>query len=260
VAWSAGGSPFERVLAPLPPSALAYAGLRISVTKGVIASRTNQAVAAVTVKVVNPSAAWVRMEGAHWQLRLADGKVYTQPFSEGVEPKSTTERVLRFPVPMTAGWTTASLRVAEIGREPATLALDGEAPAPYVNLLPNGEHASTTGPAMTFTILAAAEDFEGPGERALLGKRYLHLSVRITSLDADIADQFIPEFLRLSVDGDPFTAEHLSENNILAAHSSQDVTMAVLIPATATHVVLEVGKPDIQKVATIPLDLTSGKA
>ena len=113
---------------------------------------------------------------------------------------------------------------------------------------------------MKFTILAATEDLDGAGERAALGKRYLHLSVHITDNAAGSANQFLPEFLRLSIDGAPYVPEHMSKNNVIAPHSSQDVTMSLLIPATATRAELEVGKPEIQQTVKIPLDLKPLKA
>ena len=75
-----------------------------------------------------------------------------------------------------------------------------------------------------------------------------------------IIDAFLPEFLRLSIDGNPFKPEHMSDNSVLASRSSQDVTMSLLIPAAATRVELEVGKPEIQPTFKIPLDLKPAKA
>jgi len=109
--------------------------------------------------------------------------------------------------------------------------------------------------AMTYTILAANEDLDNSGERAPLGKRCLHLSVRVTDNEPDTADQFLPEFFRLSVDGSPFAPEHMSDNSVIQTHSSQELTMSLLIPATATSAEVEVGKPAIQQTVKIPLDL-----
>ena len=57
------------------------------------------------------------------------------------------------------------------------------------------------------------------------------------------------------IDGNPAALENMSDNNIVNGQSSQDVTMSFVIPASATKVELEVGKPDIQQTARIPIVL-----
>jgi len=47
----------------------------------------------------------------------------------------------------------------------------------------------------------------------------------------------------------------MSDNNIVNGQSSQDVTLSFVIPERATKVELEVGKPDIQQTARIPIAL-----
>jgi hypothetical protein len=106
---------------------------------------------------------------------------------------------------------------------------------------------------MKYTVLSGTEDLEGVGERATLGKRYLHLSVHVTNNETGSGSEFLPEFLRLSIDGAPYVPEHMSDNNVIAPHSSQDVTMSLLIPATAARAELEVGKPGIQQTVKIQL-------
>jgi hypothetical protein len=263
-------SPFERPLSIAPERTLTYATLRFAVTKGVISNRVqenpqaegkNPAMADVTLSVVNASKDAVRVENGQWQLKLADGTVYRQAYSDSVEPRNTREHRISFPVPMAAQWTGASLTLDEKDKEPATMSLDGPvSPLPFTIQLATGGEATTAGPAMKYTILAGSEDLEGTGERALLGKRYMHLSVRVTSTDGDTADQFLPEFFRISVDGAPYAPEHMSDNNIVASRGTQDVTMSLLIPATAMVVELEVGKPWIQPTIKIPLDRKPAKA
>jgi hypothetical protein len=268
-AASPEASRFERQLSVAPERTLTYATLRFAVTKAVISNRVqdepradgrNPAVADLTLNIVNASRDAVRVEGGQWQLRLADGSVYKQPYSDVLEPRNTHERRISFPVPMDAQWMGASLTLDEKDKEPATMSLDGPvSPAPFTIQLATGGQANTAGPAMKFTILTGTADLDGVGERAPLGKRYLHLSVRVTDNEAGSADQFLPEFLRLAIDGAPYVPEHMSDNNVIAAHSSQDVTMSLLIPATATRAELEVGKPEIQQTAKIALDLKGVK-
>jgi hypothetical protein len=263
-------SPFERPLSLTPERTLTYATVRFAVTKAVISNRVhddprvedkNPAVADVTLSVVNASKDVVRVESGQWQLRLGDGTVYKQSYSDRLEPRNTLERRISFPVPMAAQWTGASLTLDEKDKEPATMSLDGPvSPPSFTVQLATGGEATTTGPGMKFTILAGTEDLDGVGERAPLGKRYLHLSVHVTSNDAGSPDQFLPEFLRFSIDGAPYMPEHMSDNNVIASRSSQDVTMSLLIPATVARVELEVGKPDVQPTVKIPLDLKPVKA
>jgi hypothetical protein len=263
-------SPFERPLSIAPERALTYATLRFAVTKGVISNRVqdepqadgkNPAVADVTLSVVNASKDAVRVESGQWQLQLADGTTYKQAYSDSVAPRNTHEKRISFPVPMASQWAGASLTLDEKGKEPATMTLDGPVSAvPFTIQLATGGAATTTGPAMKYTILAGTEGLDGVGERAPMGKRYLHLSVRVTSSEPGSADQFLPEFFRLSVDGTPYAPEHMSDNNVIASRSSQDVTMSLLIPAGATRVELEVGKPGIQETIKIPLEPKPAKA
>jgi hypothetical protein len=263
-------SPFERPLSIAPERTLTYATLRFAVTKALISNRVqenpqaegkNPAMADVTLSVANTSRDAVRVENGQWQLKLADGTVYKQVYSDSVEPRNTREHRISFPVPMASQWTGASLTLDEKDKEPATMSLDGPvSPLPFTIQLVTGGEATTAGPAMKYTILAGSEDLEGTGERALLGKRYVHLAVRVSSTEADAADQFLPEFFRISVDGAPYAPEHMSDNNIVASRGTQDVTMSLLIPATAMVVELEVGKPGIQPTIKIPLDRKPVKA
>lgn len=262
-AATASNAPFERALALAPERVMTYAGLRLAVTKAVISNRTPDevlpagsppALADVTFSITNASKDPVRVEGARWELKLADGTKYHQPFSDAVGSRDTHERRISFPVPLAAQWTGATLLLDEKGKEPATLALDGAVtPSAYPMQLTIGGKATTKGPAMTYTILAANEDLDSAGERAPLGKRCLHLSVRVTDNEPDTADQFLPEFFRFNIDGAPYVAEHMSDNNVIATHSSQELTMSLLVPAGAVIGELEVGKPAIQQTVKIPL-------
>jgi hypothetical protein len=269
-ATATANAPFERALAVAPERVMTYAGLRLAVTKAVISNRTPDevlpagsppALADVTLSITNASKDAVRVENARWELKLADGTKYHQPFSDVVNSRDTHERRISFPVPLAAQWTGATLLLDEKDKEPATLALDGAVtPSAYPLQLPIGATATTKGPAMTYTILAANEDLDAPGERAPLGKRCLHLSVRVTDNEPESPDQFLPEFFRFNVDGAPYVAEHMSENGVIASHSSQELTMSLLVPASALIGELEVGKPSIQQTAKIPLGLKAAKS
>jgi hypothetical protein len=265
----ATASPFERQLQLTSTRTVKYANLQFTVTRAVISNRApdnqpvddaNPAFADITLSVVNTQQGGVGIRDALWQLQLGDDSVYKQTYSDNLGGRDTKERKISFRVPMAAQWNGAQLTLDEQGKEPATILLDGTAPPPrYPTTLSQGGEANTKGPAMTYTILSANVDVDSVGERAALDKRYLNLSVRVADKDTESAGQFLPEFFRLVVNGSPSTSENMSENNIINPQSSQDITMSYVIPANATSVELEVGKPDIQETARIPIDLRTVK-
>jgi hypothetical protein len=165
--------------------------------------------------------------------------------------------MISFRVPPSAEWKGAQLTLDEQDKEPATLVLDGPVqPQQYPAKLASGDETTTKDPVMTYTILGAGVDVDGAGQRAALGKRYLNLSVRVTNKEtAGGGGEFLPEFFRLIIDGAPSSPEKMSDNNIVNGQSSQDVTLSFVIPASATKVELEVGKPDLQQTARIQIVL-----
>lgn len=262
-------SPFERSLQLTAPRTVKYANLQFTVTKAVISNRppndqpidnTNPAFADITLSVINTLKDGVDIKDALWQLRLSDGSVYKQTYSDNIGARDTKERKISFSVPMATQWNGAQLTLDEQGKEPATMLLDGIVPPPqYPTNLSQGGEATTKDPAMTYTILSANVDEDGVGERAALGKRYLNLSIHIAYKETEGGGQFLPEFFHLLVNGSPSTPENMSDNNIVNPQSSQDITMSYVIPASATSVELEVGKPSIQETAQIPIDLKAVK-
>ncbi len=257
-------SPFERELQPLPsPRAFEYANLQFTVTKAVITNRAtddlpmnNSAAAEITFSIVNTLKDPVRIGSGLWQLRLGDGSVYKRPYSENIDPRDTKERKISFPVPLNAQWTGAQLVLDEQGKEPATLSLDGAPPLQrYPLQLAAGGEASTKEPKIIYTVQNASIDLDAFGERARLGKRYLTLTVHVADKEMGDNGEFLPEFFRLLIDGEPLLPKDTSDNSTINPQSTQDYTMAYLIPTTATNVELEVGKPDIQTTAKIPIDL-----
>ena len=257
-------SPFERELPPPPsPRAFEYANLQFTVTKAVITNRptedlpmNNLAAAEITFSIVNTLKDTVRIPSGLWQLRLGDGSVYKKPYSENIDPRDTKERKISFAVPSNAQWTGAQLVLDEQGKEPATLLLDGAVPPPQypVQLATDGE-ATTKEPQIVYTVQKASLDVDAFGERAALGKRYLNLTVHIADKEMSDNGEFLPEFFRLLIDGEPLLPKDTSDNSTVEPQSTQDYTMAYLIPANATSVELEVGKPDVQKTAKISIDL-----
>jgi hypothetical protein len=192
-----------------------------------------------------------------WHLKLGDGSVYKQPYEDTFAARDTKERMISFRVPISAEWKNAQLTLDEQDKEPATLVLDGPAePQQYPAKLASGDETTTKEPVMTYTILGATLDVDGVGQRAGLGKRFLNLSVRVANKETSGGGGvFLPEFFRLMIDGVPSAPENMSDNNIVNGQSSQDVTLSFVIPQGATKVELEVGKPDIQQTARIPIAL-----
>jgi hypothetical protein len=261
---TAKGSPFERPLQLTQPRTFSYANLQFTLTKAVISNRvandqpqdnTNLALADITFSVVNTLKDGVAIRSALWQLKLGDGSVYKQPYEDNFAPRDTKDRMISFRVPPSAEWKGAQLTLDEQDKQPATLALDGPTqPQQYPDKLASGAETTTKEPVMTYTILSAAVDVDGAGKRVALGKRYLNLSVRVANKESGGGGAFLPEFFRLIVDGNPSAPENM-DNSVVNGQSSQEVTMSFVVPEGATKVELEVGKPDIQETARIPIAL-----
>ena len=268
---TATASPLERPLQLTQTRTMKYAGLQFTLTKAVISNRVandqpqdkaNMALADLTFSVVNTLKDGVGIRSGMWQLKLGDGSVYKRPYEDNLAPRDTKELMISFRVPPSSEWKGAQLTLDEMDKEPATLILDGPAlPQQYPAKLASGDETTTKEPVMTYTILAAVMDVDGAGQRATLGKRYLNLSVRVANKEAGGGGgAFLPEFFRLMIDGSPSAPENMSDNNIINGQSSQDITMSFVIPESATNVELEVGKPDIQETARIPIALKAMQA
>jgi hypothetical protein len=268
---AATASPFERPLQLTEKRTMKYANLQFTLTKAVISNRVandqpqdnaNLALADLTFSVVNTLKDGVGIRSGMWQLKLGDGSVYKLPYEDNLAPRDTKERMISFRVSPSSVWKGAQITLDEQDKEPATLALDGPAqPQPYPAKLTSGDETTTKEPVMTYTILAASVDVDGASQRAALGKRYLNLSVRVANKEAEgTGGQFLPEFFRLMIDGTLSAPENVSDNNIVNGQSSQDITMSFVIPESATKVELEVGKPDMQKTARIPIALKATQA
>ena len=268
---TATATPFQRSLQITEPRAMKYANLQFTLTKAVISNRvatdepqdsSNQALADITFSVVNTLKDGVGIKSALWQLKLGDGSVYKQPYEDNFAPRDTKERMVSFRVPLSAEWKGAQLTLDEQDKEPATLVLEGPIQAQqYPTKLASGAEQTTKEPVMTYTILGATVDVDGAGQRAALGKRYLNLSVRVANKEAGGGGGvFLPEFFRLMIDGSPSAPESMSDNGVVNGQSSQDITMSFVIPESATKVELEVGKPDLQQTARIPIALKEMQA
>lgn len=256
-------APIDRALQITQPRTFKYADLQYTVTKAEISKRvaselpidnSKPAVADITFSVVNTRKDGVAIRSAQWQLKLGDGSVYKRPYEDNFQPRDTQERKISFHVPETAQWTGAQISLDEQDKEPATMMLDGNAqPLQYAITLPATGEKTTKDPTITYAIQSANIDMDGFGQRAALGKRYLNLTVHITCKDG--GNEFLPEFFRLLTDGAPSVPENSSDNTVLTCPGSQDYMMSYVIPASAAAGELEVGRTEVQKTETIPIDL-----
>ncbi|MEP6848505.1 MAG: hypothetical protein ABI999_06590 [Acidobacteriota bacterium] len=255
-----GKAPAERRLDIGSPLEIKYAGVEFKVTRAVIteAEDSSGAQADITLSVVNPLEVDTRIAEGQWQLRLGGGPAYTQPFYLQISARETKEVNVNFAVPENATWSGGQLSLDEKGKEPAAISLDRvpEKTDAYPVRLASGGMAVTKDPAMTFTIKEATLDLDGIGTRAAVGKRYLNLTVSVNEHDPG-PGEFLPEFFRLLVNGEPASPENTGEKTTVEAQSTQDYTMSFLIPQDAADIALEVGKPDVQKTAKIPIDMRS---
>jgi hypothetical protein len=259
-------SPVERQLQLNQPHVMNYANLQFTLTKAVISGRVNEElpidnskpeVADITFSVVNTLKDGVRIESGLWQLRLGDGSVYKQIYSDSFQPRDTKEIKLSFRVPENSQWTGAQLTLDEQDKEPATLILDGPVPPIQypLTLATSGTETTTKAEKLTYSIVKATLEMDAFGKRAALGKRYLNLTVRVTDKGpGGGGGYFLPEYFRLLIDGTSSAPEN-SDDSALNSGSSQDYKMSYVIPANASNVALEVGKPGVSELAKIPIDL-----
>jgi hypothetical protein len=263
----ATASPVGRPLQLNQPRVMKYADLQLTVTKAIIARRvadelpidnSKREVADITFSVVNTLKDAVRIESGLWQLKLGDGSVYKQIYSDAFEPRDTKEVKISFRVPANSQWNSAQLTLDEQDKEPATLVLDGPMPPQQypLNLATSGSETTTKGgDSLTYSIIKATLDMDAFGKRAALGKRYLNLTVRVKDKGAGGGGgYFLPEYFRLLIDGTPNAPENTSDSS-LNSGGSADYTMAYVVPANTNSVELEVGKPGVSELAKIPIDL-----
>ena len=259
-------SPVERQLQLAQPRVLNYANLQFTATKAVVSNRTDDMmqadsskpeIADITFSVVNTLKEAVRVESGLWQLRLGDGSVYKQVYSDLIEPRDTKDRRASFRVPANSQLTGAQITLNEQDKEPATLMLDGAIPpAQYpAKVATSGTDTKPKDGTLTYDVINATLDVDANGHRSGLNKRYLNLTVRVTDKGASSGGgYFLPEYFRLLTDGDPSQPEHSSES-LLNSGGTQDYSMSFLIPKNVSMVDLEVGKPDEGKPEKIHLDL-----
>lgn len=260
----------EHPLQLTSPRTMKYADLQFTVTKGVISNRApddaddsdaNTATADITLSVVNTLKDMVRIRSGLWQLKLGNGSIYKQTYSDDLEARDTQERKVSFRVPASAKWDGAQLILDEQDKEPATLPLDGPQPqAQYpVKLSATGE-TTLKEAGMLFGILSASIDLDGFGSRAPAGKRYLIVSVRASNKNAPNGYPVAADTFRLLVDGTPSAPEKIDPCcEVVEQPGSKEFTMAFIVPATASSAELEVGEVG-KETARISLDLQAAKS
>jgi len=199
---AAGGLAIRACARVLPERALTYAGLKFAVTKAVISNRVPdeappraRAPRSPTSPstVSNPSKDTGAWRAGRWELKLADGISYRQPYSDVVDARDKHDRRLTFPVP--AG--------CAMGRAPRSRwTRRTRSPRPWPSTVPCASRPiPCTSRAAARHDRRPGHDVHDPGrergprratERAPLGKRCLHLSVRVTDDQPESGDQFLP--------------------------------------------------------------------
>ncbi len=256
----------ERQLLLNQPRVFNYAHVQFTVTKAMISGRVEEElpidnskpdIADITFSVVNTLKDGVRIESGLWQLRLGDGSVYKQVYSDVFQPRDTKERKVSFRVPSNSQWAGAQIVLDEQDKEPATLKLDGDATPPQypATIATAGGETTTKDPTIAYSIIKATVDEDAFGKRAVLGKRYLNLTVHAADKGlGGLGGYFLPEYFRLIIDGQP-TAPETASDSKFDSGSSQDYTMSYIVPKNLSMVELEVGKPDQQETKKIHIDL-----
>lgn len=259
-------SPVERQLQLQQPRVLNYADLQFTATKAVVSNRIDDLlpsdnarpeIADITFSVVNTLKDAVRIESGLWQLRLADGTVYKQVYSDALEPRDTRDRKVSFRVAANSQLAGSQISLDEQGKEPATLMLDGALKPPVypANVATSGVETKAKQGTLTYNIIKATMDEDAFGKRSALDRLYLNLTVRVIDRgEAGGGGYFLPEYFRLVTDGNPSQPEHSSES-LLNSGGTQDYMMSYVVPKNVNMVDLEVGKPDEGQTAKIHLDL-----
>lgn len=260
-------APMNRALEGTLPRQTTYAGLQFNVTGATISNQVphpfgdspeysrDQAYAYLDVTVSNPTFDSIYVDSGLAQLRLSD-RVYKEDggWADIADAQSTKEARWVFAVPFDSTWTRAELILAQPGKEPAKLPLEGSVPAPEypIRLSPGGQ---ATAQEVTYQILSAVLDLDAVGNRADVGKRFLKLQMRFTN-NSPFAGGFAlaPNDFRLIVDGSPL-APIEAPIEVLAAQSVLEGEVIFDTPASASEVALQVGEVGRGDMALIPIDL-----
>jgi hypothetical protein len=194
-------------------------------------------------KVSNATADNQRVNSGTMTLKLAGGE-YARPIDYTVGPQTDQDLSVVFSVPAGSTWAGASLSLAEPGKVPAQLLLEGAAPAleEPVKGTVRGEAQVTSPNLIDYQVVDGATALNGPGFRADAGAHVLILKVTATCKDR--YDCYVgPNSFRLIVDGVPSDLQKLDPiSAAVKASTSQDFTLAFQLPDSAKALALEVGE------------------
>jgi hypothetical protein len=251
------------------PRPVRYGGLQFSVVKGAITNQSpdgqldpSHAYAYLDLTVQNPQGASSLIAPGLARLQLADGKAYADgsQASVAVPAQASAELQAVFPVPVDATWADAQLVLGRPEKEPAVLPLTGPVPtSPYpLQLAATGE---ATAKSYTYKLTGATVDLDDKLQRVDQGKRFLRLTLQVAR-NGDSNDwggkTVMAENFRLLVDGQPL-APLDAPNELINLNSSVPAEVVFVVPATASHVDLQVNEDgDSGTAKTIPVNLQIG--
>jgi hypothetical protein len=262
--------PFELPLDAALPRSVTYANLEWTVTEATIDNtkislfqtdkRTDEYHAAhITLEVKNPLIGYMSLDSGLLRLRMG-GEMYEPDESRPLDmPRGGEDREshLVFRVPLDATWQGAALVIAESGKVPAELVLDGPAPEREFPMA-LGSGATATTQETDYKIMSAVLGLDYRGKRIEEGKRYLALTMRVT-FNGQPNLAVTGENFRLLVDGAPM-APIDSIIEVIDPNSFKEGEVVFEIPASVTQAALQVGETAQGETAQIPLDLAAAMA
>lgn len=259
--------PIQLDVPATPVRSFTYAGLKITVKKAEISNqvlsnppryRADAAHIDLTLTFTNPTDRGITISSGLLQITLADGSVYKKPFDFGVNQQDTQDQTYTFQVPANATWDKAQLSLSQVGKEPVAIPLDAPVPAAaYPKTLAATGVLNLKNPDVDYTLKEAKFDLDAHGNRAPTGKRYLILTITITS-HAPNGAYIGDDNFRLLLDGTP----QAPDDTDIALQTgyldkTTDSTIIFLVPDSAQNAMLQLGEKS--QATTIPLNLTATK-
>ncbi len=212
--------------------------------------------AVLTFQLVNPNSYSVRFNNAVLSLKLKTSDPINKNIDQYLNAQDSEKLTEVFNLPNGATWDGASLSLAEEGKEPALMSLDGPtAPTGFPVEIKAGQQASVNTPSLTYKVKSGTVDLDGRGVRADKGNEYLTLVVDATC--TGIASCYVgPESFRV-IEGDtPQAALYLDPAAIaVGKDTTQSITLNFQIPANSQQVTFQVGESSKDTVK-ITLDLS----
>jgi len=247
------------------PLSVQYADAKITLTDAEITNQMpdmslidqpSPLYAVLTFQMVNPTIYDVHFNNAVLSLKLKSGDPINKNIDEYLNPQDSMKVTEAFSLPDGATWDGATLSLAEDGKEPALMSLDGPtAPTGFPVNITAGQEASVKDPGLTYKVKSRVVDLDGMGVRADKGNEYLVLVVDATCKNTDSCLVGRDSF-RIFVGDTPQAAINIDP--VVAAvndDTTQSMKLSFQIPANSKQVVFQVGE-STRDTAKITLDLS----